>query len=233
MRTIIQTSMVSMLVALALSGCQKAVDQAAPAAEPQATAPAVEPAQATWPASLPVFGDGLPNPGDPCRRVGESLETVDYLDDSASLLGCLSADDEAKLGGKAVATIDGVTLVSVPTAAAVLGDGDSQGAAKVAGTEYNATERIPCSGYQGAPAGMCEAAVVRGAETGTYVDVTLPGGGKRTIFFNKDSSFLSFSTAEADGTSAMKSSSSRKGDTTIATLGTERYEIPDVFVRGD
>ena len=72
MRTIIQTSMDSMVVALALSGCQKAVDQAAPAAESQATAPAVEPAQATWPASLPVFGDGFPNPGDPCRRVGES-----------------------------------------------------------------------------------------------------------------------------------------------------------------
>ncbi len=68
MRTIIQTSMDSMVVALALSGCQKAVDQAAP----QATAPAVEPAQATWPASLPVFGDGFPNPGEPCRRVGES-----------------------------------------------------------------------------------------------------------------------------------------------------------------
>jgi hypothetical protein len=102
---------------MALSVCQKAVDQAAP--ESQATAPAVEPAQAPWPASLPVFGDGVPNPGDPCHMVGESLETVNYLDDSASLLICLSADDVAKLGGKAVATIDSVTLVSVPTAAAV------------------------------------------------------------------------------------------------------------------
>jgi len=83
---------------------------------------------------------------------------VDYLDDSASLLGCLSADDAAKLGGKAVATIDGVTLVSVPTAAAVPGDGDSQGAAKVAGT--STTHRADSLlGYQGAPAGMCEAAV--------------------------------------------------------------------------
>jgi hypothetical protein len=31
----------------------------------------------------------------------------------------------------------------------------------------------------------------------------------------------------------MKISSSRQDDTTIATLGNERYEIPDVFVRGD
>jgi hypothetical protein len=63
--------------------------------------------------------------------------------------------------------------------------------------------------------------------------VTLPGGGKHTIFFNKDSSLLSFWTAEAGGTSAMKSSSSRKGDTTNATLGTERYEISAAFLRVD
>jgi hypothetical protein len=31
----------------------------------------------------------------------------------------------------------------------------------------------------------------------------------------------------------MEIGSRREGDTTIATLGTERYEIPDVFVKGD
>ena len=61
----------------------------------------------------------------------------------------------------------------------------------------------------------------------------LPDGGQRTIYFNNDGSFLSFSAAEADGTAAMKSASSREGDTTIATLGSERYEIPDAFVKGD
>jgi hypothetical protein len=80
---------------------------------------------------------------------------------------------------------------------------------------------------------MCEAGVVRGTETGTYVDVTLPDGRKRVIFFNADGSFLAFSTAEADGTAALQTGSSRAGDTTIATLGTERYEIPDAFVKGD
>ena len=35
---------------------------------------------------------------------------------------------------------------------------------------------------------MCEAGVVRGNETGTYVDVTLPDGVKRTILFNADGS---------------------------------------------
>jgi hypothetical protein len=48
-----------------------------------------------------------------------------------------------------------------------------------------------------------------------------------------DGSFLTFSTAEADGTAAMTTESRREGDTTIAILGTERYEIPDAFVLGD
>ena len=56
---------------------------------------------------------------------------------------------------------------------------------------------------------------------------------KRTILFNKDGSFLSFSTAQADGTAAMKISSRREGDTTLAMLGDERYDIPDVLMQGD
>jgi hypothetical protein len=243
MRVIIQVGLAAMAAALLLSGCQQSADQAAtPATEaaPVAettqapkTAQITETIQTTWPASLPVFGDGFPNPGDACRRVGESAATANYLDHTATLVGCLSAEDAAKLGGKVVATVDGVTLVSVPAAAAIPGDGDGQGDAMVEGTHYNATAQIPCSGYQGAPAGRCDAGVVRGTETGTYIEVTLPDGGLRTIFFNSDGSFLSFSTAEADGTAAMEIGSSREGDTTIATLGTERYEIPDVFVVGD
>jgi hypothetical protein len=240
MKTIFRISVMSVALAAALSGCQKAAEPAPPAAEPQAAAPASAPAPApapdlaaAWPTSLPVFGDGFPNPGDPCRRIGENELTVNYLDDSASLVGCLSADDAVKLGGRVVATIDGVTLLSVPNAAAVPGDGDGQGDAQVAGTAYHATAQIPCAGYEGAPAGLCEAGVVRGTETGTFIEVKLPDGRLRIIFFNADGSFLTFSTAEADGTAAMPIASSREGDTTIATLGTERYEIPDAFVMGD
>lgn len=210
---------------LALAACQKADDSAA---APNTAVVATE-----WPASLTIVGDGFPNPGDVCRKIGETAATVNYLDDSATLAGCLTAEDAAKLGGKVVGEVDGVTLVSVPAGSTTAGDGDGKGDAKVAGTNYNATAKIRCSGYKGAAAGMCDAGVVRNTETGTYVDITLPGDAKRTIFFNKDGSFLSFGTAEADGTSKMKAASKREGDTMIATLGTERYEIPDVFVQGD
>ena len=232
MRPRIRISLISFAVALVVSGCKPAAEPESQAAAP--TDPAVATATpATWPASLNVMGDGFPNAGDACRRIGETEATVNYLDDSATLAGCLSADDAAKLGGTVVGTVDGVTLVSVPNTVAIPGDGDGQGDAKVAGTNYNATGQIRCAGYKGAAAGMCEAGVVRDAETGPYIDVTLPDGVKRTIFFNKDGSFLSFSTAQADGTAAMPITSSREGDLTIAKLGTERYEIPEVFVQGD
>lgn len=118
MRVIIQVGLAAMAAALLLSGCQQSADQAAtPATEAAQATHAIQATQAAWPASLPVFGDGFPNPGDACRRVGESAETANYLDHTATLVGCFSADDAAKLGGRVVATVDGVTLVSVPAAA--------------------------------------------------------------------------------------------------------------------
>lgn len=231
MHAIVRISLISVAVALMVSGCKPAAEQSTTA--PTVGQPPVATAPSTWPASLNVMGEGFPDPGDACRKIGESEATVNYLDDSATLVGCLSAADAEMLGGSVVATIDGVTLVSVPSTEARAGDGDGQGDARVAGTNYNATAQIRCAGYKGAAAGMCEAGVVRGTETGTYVEVTLPDGVQRTIFFNNDGSFLSFSAAEADGTAAMESGSSREGDTTIATLGSERYEIPDAFVQGD
>lgn len=231
MRARIQVSLILVAVTVLVSGCQRSTENEAAVATGDASA---TPATAvTWPSSLRVVGDGFPNPGDPCRMIGESEATANFLDHTATLAGCLSADDAAKLGGRLMATVDGVTLVSVPTVAAMAGDGDGEGDTRVAGTLYHATAQIRCSGYRGAPAGMCDAGVVRGTETGTYVEVSLADGRKRTIFFNTDGSFLSFSTAEADGTAAMQIGSSRDGDTTIATLGAERYEVPDAFVMGD
>jgi hypothetical protein len=185
----------------------------------------------TWPASLTVVGDGFPTSGAPCRRVGESAAMVDMLDDDAALVGCPTNADAEKLGGRILKQIDGVTLVSVPNDRAVQ-TSDKGGDALVPGTAYNATAQISCAGYKGAAAGMCDAGVIRGGKSGVTVEVMLADGAKRVIFFNSDGTFLSFSTAEADGTAAMAVSSQKKGDNTIAKLGTETYEIPEALVIG-
>ncbi|MFM9979229.1 MAG: hypothetical protein ACKVOP_14440 [Sphingomonadaceae bacterium] len=73
-----------------------------------------------WPAALRVMGDGHPKAGDPCRRLGESALTVEYLDDSAMLVGCpgtASGAASAALvsgGGRVVGSAAGVTLISIP-----------------------------------------------------------------------------------------------------------------------
>ena len=111
------------LVALLLGGCggmptdNSTADHSAPrTGATTATAFA-------WPPSLVPFGDGYPAAGNSCRRVGESAATSDYLDDSAILVGCPGrpADPAATAilsatKGRVVAEVDGVTLISLPTA---------------------------------------------------------------------------------------------------------------------
>ena len=149
---------------------------------------------------------------------------------SAMMLGLAACGGGAPDATEAPAATD---AAPAEPAAAVPGDGDSQGDALVPGTNYNATALIPCAGYKGAAAGTCEAGVIRGGSEGTTVEVKLADGTQRIIFFNPDGSFLSFSTAEADGTAAMAISSERKGDVTIAKIGSETYDIPDVLLTGD
>lgn len=192
-----------------------------------------------WPAALRPVGSGFPAPGDPCRIMGETPATADLLDDSATLVGCRSAAAARRLGGRAVGRVGGVILVSVPRVAPSPGGGDGEGNgdgqadALVPGTRYHATAQLRCAGYRGTPPGLCAAGVVRDPETGSTIEVRLPGGVVRLIFFDRAGRFLTFGTAQADGTAALPIAARRDGDRTIATLGAERYEIPDVFVAGD
>lgn len=178
---------------------------------------------------LLFIGDGYPSNGSPCRRVGESAATVDFLDDSADLVGCPSAKDAKDLGGKVVATIGGTTLISVSRKAPPMSPSKD---ALIAGTDYNATAEIECVGYRGAPAGRCPAGVKRNRDDGvTTVEVTWPDGGSRAIFF-KNGKVLSADTNQADGSARFEVKSERKDDITTVTIGPERYVIPDAFVTG-
>jgi hypothetical protein len=88
----------------------------APAVETDAAADAPAPLPET---SLPVFGDGYPEAGDPCRRFGESAETIEFLDHTRDLVGCPEAWSgreayAASVNAEEVLRQDGWVLYSIP-----------------------------------------------------------------------------------------------------------------------
>lgn len=119
----------AILLCVALAACNPAPTAPAKPESQQDTSEPQAPAETVfvWTSAFNVMGDGYPKPGDPCRRLGESAATVDYLDDSAILVGCPGkAEDTASAalvaaGGKVVGATDGVTMISIPQGDANVG----------------------------------------------------------------------------------------------------------------
>jgi hypothetical protein len=216
-------------VAVALSGCG---GDATPTNAGDSTEVANAAATA-FPANLAAGDEGYPATGDPCRRLGESDRTRNWLDDSADLVGCPTASAAAALNGNIIATVEGITIVSVPRQAASGGESEGTGDALVAGTSFNATADIRCSMDGSAPTAMCSAGVRRGAgsDGATFVEITRPNGLPRVIFF-QGTRAMSADSAQADGSAAYAFSAARSGDETTISFGPERYIIPDALVEG-
>ncbi len=228
----------AMMLVLTLVGSHATADGAAAERVPVDKA---APASAI-PADLAPFGDGYPAAGDPCRHLGESALTVNYLDDSAILVGCPDLESAAALGGKVVDTIRGITLVSISTDDANAGLAEMQPSdvpvgggrdAPVPGTDYDATAAAPCGLEGAAPTVNCPAGVKRnwGEDGTTLVEITKPDGRTRAIYFRGSTPFGADS-AEADGSAGWDFEFSREGDEITVRFGPETYIISDAFVTG-
>lgn len=96
--------------------------------------------------------------------------------------------------------------------------------ARVPGTPYQATGQLDCR-FQGQPPVTCPFGVRRhGPQTAT-IDITMPGGQRRTLVFRSGQ-------VSTEGREPVVAS--REGDNTVVTVdGNERYVIPDLVIRGD
>lgn len=79
-----------------------------------------------WPASLAPMGNGYPRAGNACRRLGESAATSDYLDHTATLVGCPGGAESPSVlamlrepRAHVVGAREGVTLISIPRDGAI------------------------------------------------------------------------------------------------------------------
>ncbi|WP_237452012.1 hypothetical protein [Qipengyuania algicida] len=183
------------------------------------------------PGTLAPFGEGYPESGDPCRRLGESSATSNWLDDDAVLVGCAKAEDAKPLGGKIVDTVQGVTILSIPMAEADIPHNSHD--VLVPGTDFNATTTLKCGMDRAKPTESCPAGVKRnwGIDGTAMVVVTKPDGRKRALFF-RDGKPLNADSSQADSSAGWTFTGIRKGDEVTIHFGPETYVVPDALVEG-
>lgn len=96
--------------------------------------------------------------------------------------------------------------------------------ALVPGTPFNATGIILCAPTMDAPSADCTFGVIRTGNGSGSVEVQLPDGGARTIYFENGEAVSSDSDEQIGF--------ARNGDTMIINIGQEHYEMPDAVLFG-
>jgi hypothetical protein len=210
---------------LSACGSSESTDQHDP--EPVETAIPLAPGE--FPANLAAFGDGYPGKGDPCRKLGESEVTSNWLDDSFALVGCPTSDSADALGGSIVETVDGFFLVTIP----LKREARDEAKALLESGGFHATGSVRCAVDDPEFVEECTAGVRRnwGPEGATLVEVTKPDGSRRALFFDGAAAYGA-ETDRADGSAGWKFRARHMGGKTVITFGPERYAIPDELVIG-
>ncbi len=177
----------------------------------------------TIPAALAPFGNGYPTDGSPCRRLGESPQTSQWLDDSTILVGCPTSAAVQTLNGTVVGKVNGITIISIPLA---------KPSASAAPSAPAQGTHIACAATAAGPTSQCATEVTKnwGEDKTTLVKVTKPDGTTRSLFFHGTTPYGADS-AESDGSAGFDFTVSRHGGNSVITFGPERYIVPDALVR--
>jgi hypothetical protein len=105
--------------------------------------------------------------------------------------------------------------------------GNASGDAKVSGTTYHATGKLPCS-MGDAPVGsqQCDFGVIRGQRGSAEVEVTPPGGLKRVLLFDGGK-------VTVGGSDGGKLKAGKSGDTwNVEVNDYEHYLVPEAVING-
>ncbi len=151
---------------------------------------------------------------------GESAE-LRLAQDGDYMIQVFQNRAAARRGGRADFTLH--VAITGGAAAAPAGD------ARVAGTNFNATGRIPCARTAGQPMGQCQYGVVRRGPGAADVTVTWPDGGNRVIVFERGRP-SGFDQSQADGNARL--TSSKEADLFRIRIGAQRFEIPEAVIDG-
>ena len=212
---------------LLLAACDKSEASSEPPSELEETTAALAPGQ--FPASLAAFGKGYPQDGDPCRKLGDSDTTANWIDDSSVLVGCPTRESADGLGASIVDTVDGFFLVSV----SIQKEAGEQAKSLAKAGAFDATDTVSCAVGDPREVEECAAGVKRewGPERSTLVEVTKPDGSKRAIFFDGRTAYGA-ETAREDGSAGWRFKARRVEDRNVISFGPEHYVIPDEIVLG-
>jgi len=101
--------------------------------------------------------------------------------------------------------------------------------ALVPGTPFHATGNIPCTPAAGAAETQCAFGVIRQGGGSGSVQLTLPDGTTRMLQFRDGTPMAVDAPA---GTAAPVLNAAREGDSSIVTLGDQRFVIPDAVIFG-
>jgi hypothetical protein len=153
-----------------------------------------------------------------------------------SNLGCAAVADKAWCdvqpvagGTRGFVSADFLKPAIGPDGAVATGEDDS--ALRLGQGKFDAQGKVPCAANKGQTMGQCDFKVARGRGGYASIEISHPGGLKRIIYF-VDGQATSFSSSEADGSSALQLSVQKEVDLNRISIGNERYEIPDAAVLG-